>query len=159
MDEIFLHLGSNIGDKRSNLKMAKILIGTFLGTIDEVSSIYQTAAWGKEDQDDFYNQVLKITSDVSPYEMLQTIQRIEQFLGRVRHEKWSSRIIDIDILFYKNLILDKSDLQIPHPRIQLRNFVLVPLAEIAQDFLHPQYHKSIKQLLSECSDTLVCEKI
>jgi len=155
---IFLSLGSNQGDPAANLlKAAKHIQRT--ATIVGQSSFYRTAAWGMEQQPDFYNQVLHIQSFLSPESLLATILDIEQQIGRVRLERWGPRIIDIDLLLYDDRIIDTPALKVPHPRIPERRFVLTPLAEIASGFVHPVLKKKIGTLLEECTDPLSVEKL
>lgn len=147
---IYLLLGSNMDNRLSNLEEAK----TQLGGVIASSSIYITAAWGNEKQPDFYNQVIKIDSKLSPQALLEDILKVEKNIGRVRLEKWGPRIIDIDILFYKADIINTSTLTIPHPEIQNRRFALTPLAELAPSLVHPVLKKTVVQLLEECKDPL-----
>ena len=154
MKGIYLLLGSNLGDSRGMLKRAVELIELKLGKVVDCSSIYKTKAWGVENQPDFLNQVVEIESSLTPEELLKEINKIEERLGRVRYEKWHSRIIDIDILYYGKKIVDTDDLKIPHPENQHRNFVLVPMAEIAADLIHPQLGLNQRELMENCSDTL-----
>jgi 2-amino-4-hydroxy-6-hydroxymethyldihydropteridine diphosphokinase len=158
MVRAFLLLGSNQGDRKSYLEKSRQEIST-AGTVLQVSSIYQTAAWGKEDQPSFLNQVVEIETDLSPKELLIKMLAIESSLGRVRDEKWGSRIIDIDILFYGSQIVKTPQLTIPHPRIAERRFVLVPMAEVDGGFVHPILRKNIKTLLDVCKDKLDVTKI
>ncbi|MEO1054155.1 MAG: 2-amino-4-hydroxy-6-hydroxymethyldihydropteridine diphosphokinase [Bacteroidota bacterium] len=159
MDGIFLLLGSNIGDRISNLQRAQTLIGTNQCKVLRYSKIYTTAAWGKTDQPDFLNQVLEVSTSLAPLQLLETILQIEQTMGRRRIEKWGERIIDIDILFYGRQILDTSKLQIPHPHIAERRFTLVPLVELAPGFVHPVLNLSNTSLLNKCSDPLDVEPL
>jgi 2-amino-4-hydroxy-6-hydroxymethyldihydropteridine diphosphokinase len=156
---IFLLLGSNEGDRALNLARARQLLEEHAGKIITTSSIYKTEPWGKQDQQEFYNQVIEITADLKPFKLLETVLEIEQKLGRVRLEKWGSRIIDIDILLMGDQIIHTEALQIPHPEIPNRKFTLVPLEEIAQDFVHPLLKKKIKTLTQECSDSLQVTKL
>lgn len=153
-DGIYLLLGSNIGDRRKMISDACELIGGLAGEIIKYSGIYETEAWGKTAQPAFLNQVIEITSQLLPKQLLTTLQLIENKLGRVRSEKWGERSIDIDVLYYGTLILQSKLLSIPHPEIALRRFTLVPLVEIAADFVHPLLLKSNTQMLSECKDEL-----
>jgi len=151
---IFLLLGSNSGDRSDQLKMAIDLIENEIGKIIIKSKIYETIPWGKVDQPLFLNQALKIESPLSPNELLINAQSIEQKLGRTRLEKWGERLIDIDIIYYRDKIIDSSNLVIPHPHLTERKFVLVPLTEISPEFAHPILQKSNAELLKECNDTL-----
>jgi 2-amino-4-hydroxy-6-hydroxymethyldihydropteridine diphosphokinase len=153
-DGIYLLLGSNIGDRRKMIADACELIRELAREITRYSGIYETEAWGKTSQPPFLNQVIKISSELTPKQLLAALQLIEKKLGRVRHEKWSERSIDIDVLYYGNLILQDKVLSIPHPEIPSRRFTLVPLVEIAADFIHPHLLKSNAELLSECKDEL-----
>lgn len=151
---IFLLLGTNQGDRGKNLAAAKQLIEERAGKIVRFSSVYRTAAWGNHDQPEFYNQVIGISTTLSPQQLLEHILEIELELGRRRLEKWGPRIIDIDILFFHQLVIDTSNLTVPHPRMAERKFALVPLAEVAPSFHHPVLDKDVSTLLNECDDTL-----
>lgn len=158
MNEAFLLTGGNIGDRKNYLWLAKKEIEERCGKILKQSSIYETAAWGKEDQEAFLNQVLKIETGLSSEELLHTILKVEEDLGRKRDLKYGPRIIDIDILFFNNEVIDLHGLKIPHPQIQNRKFVLVPLNEIAAEKIHPVFQKTVSRLLSECPDPLTVNK-
>lgn len=158
-NSIFILLGSNLGDRDSNLRYAQQEISRSIGEIVTVSSIYKTAAWGKTEQPDFYNQVLEITSTLTPEKMLSGILEIEKKAGRVRDTKWGPRIIDIDILFYKDVVISTETLTVPHPRIPDRKFTLLPLSEIAGDLKHPVTGKTISDLLAACTDVLLVERV
>lgn len=151
---IYLLLGSNKGNRAENLRKARLKIRGEMGMIMESSKVYQTVAWGKTDQQDFYNQVIRLSTALSPDELLKALSTIEQQFGRDRTEKWGPRAIDIDILFYRNEVINKKDLIIPHPGIVHRRFTLVPLNEIAPDLLHPSLKKPISELLKDCEDSL-----
>ena len=157
--DIFLLLGTNLGDRLGNLRIARAEIEAHVGEIVRASSIYRTAAWGKTDQPDFYNQVICIDSTLSAQHILTKIFNIEEHMGRERLEKWGARLIDIDILFIGNAQIDSPSLKVPHPEIVNRRFTLVPLAEIAHDFVHPSNQKKISELLEECPDHLPVEKV
>lgn len=159
MEGIFLLLGSNLGDKLSHLSQSITEIEEKIGTIEKVSSIYETAAWGKTDQPSFYNQVIKISTSLKPFQLLEKILQIEHDIGRKRFEKWGARIIDIDLLYYKNEIFASQELTIPHPQIQYRKFTLIPLCEIAQNFIHPTLKVTQQQLLEQCDDLLEVVKL
>ena len=152
--EVFLGLGSNIGDTKNNLEKACNMLNTEVGHISSLSSFYTTKPWGKTDQEDFLNQVIRIFTDLGPQTLLHKIQKIEQELGRVKGEKWGPRSIDIDILYYGQMVLDIEDLQLPHQELTERKFVLVPLAEVAPDFVHPIFKLSNRELLDYCQDSL-----
>jgi 2-amino-4-hydroxy-6-hydroxymethyldihydropteridine diphosphokinase len=152
---LILSLGGNVGDVRTVFEVAINKIELELGEVLKQSSKYKTAAWGVENQPDFLNQVLLVKTKLNPEECLQKILALEVTLGRVRTgKKWTERIIDIDILFFNQKIIDLPTLKIPHPFIQERNFILFPLAEIAADFIHPQLNKAISTLKNECEDKL-----
>lgn len=158
MAEVFLSLGSNLGDRLGYIKFAVFeLIKTEKIKLLKVSSIYNTEPWGNSAQGEFLNCVLKIFTDLSPINLFEKIKFIEQKVGRKNSKKWLSREIDIDILFYDNLILKTENLAIPHPEIPNRKFVLVPLNEIAENFIHPILKKSASHLLKDTNDELKCE--
>lgn len=149
----YLLLGSNLGNREEILIKATKLIDEKVGVIISQSKNYQTKAWGKIDQPDFLNIAIGITTNMMPLEILEQIQTIEEQLGRVRKEKWGARLIDIDIIFYEQEIIDiRNRLQIPHPLVQERVFALEPLAEIASGFVHPVLRKTISLLLQEIRD-------
>lgn len=159
MNRIVLLTGSNIGDSLSNLTIAKKGIKKHIGEINAESSIYVTAAWGKTDQPDFLNQILIVDTSLSSTETLLKILAIEEAMGRIRTEKNAPRIIDIDILFYNNDKVQESNLEIPHPLIGSRRFVLEPLNEVLPDYVHPVSKKKINQMLLECTDDLIVRKM
>lgn len=155
MQKLYLLLGGNLGDKKTIFSEVRMQLNERIGQITAESAIYETEPWGFESDDLFWNQVLEISTDLKPEEVLEQTQQIELNMGRVRKEvQYTSRVIDIDLLFYGNLIINKDNLVVPHPRIQERRFVLVPLCEIAPDFIHPIVQKSITELLHECPDQL-----
>lgn len=154
LSTIYLHLGSNVGDRLGNLLKAKFLIQKRIGHIQSLSQVYETEAWGKTDQAAFYNQAIHVRTEMTAYEVLETIHEIENLLGRKRSEHWGPRTIDIDILFFENEVISTKKLSLPHPRLHERNFVLVPLEEIAPNFIHPILNKSITELRKLCADTL-----
>jgi len=148
-----------MGDRKLNLARARNLIGEKCGELKNISSIYETAAWGNIDQPMFLNQSLEITTPLKPIPLLQQILEIEKQLGRTRHEKYGPRIIDIDILFYNDEIYNDSLLTVPHPALQYRRFALKPMNELAPNFVHPVLKKTIAQLLEECPDDLPVNKL
>ena len=154
MVRAFVLLGSNEGERATYLEKARLRISQLAGKLFAASSIYETAAWGKEDQASFLNQVVGIETSLSPRLLLETLLAIEDSLGRTRTKKWAARTIDLDILFYGDQVVEEPGLVIPHPAIEQRRFTLVPLAEVAPVFIHPVLKKSMKELLVECNDPL-----
>jgi 2-amino-4-hydroxy-6-hydroxymethyldihydropteridine diphosphokinase len=159
MIDVFLLLGSNLGDRGTYLQKAVTLIETDLGPVSKKSSIYETAAWGKTDEPNYLNQVICVNTELSARQVLEKVLNIENKLGRVREEKWGSRIIDIDILFYGQDIIREPGLIVPHPELHNRMFTLAPLNEIAPDLQHPVFKKSIFNLKSELKDNLIVKKL
>ncbi len=159
INKTFLLLGGNVGDVKSTFSKSRNLIQERIGAIEKSSAIYSSQAWGKEDQPDFLNQVLLVQTKLEPLNLLKVILDIEIELGRVRFETWGERAIDIDILFYNDLVLESSELMIPHPYLHERMFTLVPLAEISNGLLHPVLKKSIEELLLSCPDSLKVKPI
>jgi len=152
-NQVYLGLGSNLGDRQENLALARQLISEQIGDIVVQSSIYETAAWGLTDQNDFLNQVICVTTKYEASEVLKKVLAVELSMGRVREIKWGIRLIDIDILYYNDAIVMFDNLAVPHPFIHERRFVLAPLAEIAPDFIHPQLKQTNAALLAHCTDT------
>ncbi len=147
-------LGTNIGDRKKNLEDAVLAIEREIGPIKKKSSVYETDPWGKTDQAPFYNQVVELRTSMLPDDVLKTLMLIEQKMGRRRTDTWGERIIDLDILLQGKEIIETSDLIIPHPQMIYRRFTLVPLKEIASEFIHPVFQKSISELLDSCEDKL-----
>jgi len=156
---VFLLLGTNMGDRRKNLSDALWAIEARAGMIRKRSGIYETAPWGKSDQSAFYNQVVQISTFLKPADLLDQLLTIEKTMGRLRNEKWGERIIDIDILFFGDLVVDAENLSIPHPQIPYRKFALTPLAEIADDFIHPKLFQTVHELLKNCEDILEVKRV
>ena len=152
MNEVYLQLGSNIGDRLDNLDQSIKIITERIGNVLERSSVYESTPWGVENQRNFLNQVIFVKSNFDPYTILDLVLQIEKDMGRIRIEKWGERIIDIDILFIDDLIIESENLCIPHEFIAKRKFVLQPMCEIAPGFIHPKLNKTISQLLEECID-------
>ncbi|EHQ30056.1 2-amino-4-hydroxy-6-hydroxymethyldihydropteridine diphosphokinase [Mucilaginibacter paludis] len=146
MIKVFLLLGSNMGNRQLFLENAISQIETLVGPVIRQSAVHQTLAWGKTDEPDYLNQVLLVETAMPARQLLQTILGIEKQLGRERKEKWGSRTIDIDILFYGNEVINEPDLVVPHPQLHNRKFTLAPLAEIAPGYIHPVLLQSIAQL-------------
>ena len=151
MSRVFISIGSNLGNKIDNCRQAIKEIAEFTKIV-RASSLYETEPVGKEDQPNFINAAVEIETDLSPHELLTQLHVIENNLGRVREEKWGPRTIDLDIIFYDNLIIKDNDLIIPHPRAHERRFVLEPIKEIAPDFIDPDLKVSISDLLSNLND-------
>ncbi|MDX1911980.1 MAG: 2-amino-4-hydroxy-6-hydroxymethyldihydropteridine diphosphokinase [Saprospiraceae bacterium] len=149
---VYLGLGSNIGDRAANLRAGMALLDKEVGKIAKKSHLYETQPWGKTDQDPFLNQVIMLNTSLDPRELLEKITRIERELGRERKEKWGPRTLDIDILLYGKRVVRDKGLEIPHPEMHKRGFVLAPLMEIAPDLEHPLLHKQIDELYMECDD-------
>ena len=145
-------LGSNLGDRLNNLTEAEASIKTFASSIELTSKTYQSTAWGKTDQPDFLNKVISIKTDLIPTELLKKLLETEQKLKRERLEKWGPRTIDLDLLFFDDLVYADDNLQIPNPGIASRRFTLIPLCEIYNDFPHPIYGVTLQQLLNNCTD-------
>ena len=154
MNEIFLITGGNIGDRKKNLETAATLINEEIGKIIQSSKIYETDAWGITNQPAFYNQIHIVESKFSAKEILNKILNIEEKMGRVRTIKNAARIIDIDILFFNDDIINEPNLIVPHPQILDRRFVLKPLNELVPEMIHPVFKKNIHELLEECKDEL-----
>ena len=159
MTGIYLLLGSNLGDKRHYLMQARNQIEEHLGSLVKQSSLYQTEAWGMHSSPAFLNQVLLIDSKKAPLVLLNEILKIEASLERIRQSEYANRTIDIDILYYHDLIINHPELTIPHPRISQRRFVLVPLAEIAPEVVHPVLQATNLQLLNHCTDPLTVTRL
>ena len=151
MSNVYLGLGSNMGDREANLTKAIALLSKKMRLLKQ-SSLYETAAWGYTEQADFLNQALQLETDLKPLPLLNFLKKTEVEIGRVENFRYGPRLIDIDILFYDDLIRNTKKLQIPHPRIAERAFVLVPLNEIAPDFMHPVLGKTIAEMLAEVPD-------
>lgn len=152
MNQAFILLGTNLGDKRANLQQAILSISANLISIVSYSDIYETAAWGNTNQDNFYNQVIEVKTELSANDLLQKLLKIETEMGRVRNQKWEARIIDLDILYFNHEIIDTENLKVPHPYLHVRRFTLAPLVQIAPEFLHPVFNKTNTELLENCSD-------
>ncbi len=151
---IYILLGSNLGDRIQVLQATKKIIQERVGEILQTSAIYETEPWGVSDQPSFYNQVLLIQTYLDPHCLLENLQGVEKDIGKVKLGKWRERLIDVDILYYHDVILNDEDLTIPHPEIRNRRFTLVPLCEIAADFVNPVFQKTQQEMLHQCGDKL-----
>ncbi len=154
VDAVLL-IGGNLGNSAELCHKAVELIGTETGTITATSALYGSEAWGFEAEQHFVNQAVVAKTDLCPTLVLEKALAIEAQLGRTRNGTgYSSRTMDIDIIFYGNQVIDNAPkLIVPHPRMHLRNFVLIPLFDIIPDYVHPVFGKTIRQLLGECTDT------
>ena len=157
MDNVYLLIGGNLGNRVENLENAIELINSRAGIIIRASRIYETAAWGITDQKSFLNQAIELETPHPANILLDILLEIERELGRIRGEKNGPRLIDIDILFYGSAIISDPGLTVPHPLLQDRRFALAPLNNISPDFIHPIFNKPVKQLLAECKDPLGVE--
>lgn len=157
MPKVLLGLGSNKGDRSLYIASAIKKLNTQLGRVTLTASIYETAAWGKTDQDAFLNSAVIVQTIYSPIMCFKIIKQIEQQLGRQFTEHWGPREIDLDILLYDDLVMDTDVLTIPHAEMHNRNFVLVPCAEIAPNWMHPKLSKTLRKLVPLCQDELAVQ--
>jgi len=150
---VFLGLGSNVGDRLSYLRQSVEALDAVAGVVVHTcSSIYETEPWGQENQPSFLNQIIEIYTDLDANVLLQHCRNIEKKLGRKKGNKWGSRIIDLDILLYGQMTMRTDTLQIPHPQLANRRFVLEPLAEIDASVIVPEVNKTVDILLKQCPD-------
>ena len=152
-NSVFISLGGNLGNTREIFKNVYAEIEKKVGPITKKSSIYQTAAWGPIPQPDFLNQIILLSTERMPENVMSILLEIEKSLGRIREERWGPRVIDLDILFFEDQIHSSSHLQVPLPEISNRKFVLIPLVEIAAEKIHPMSQKTMAELLAETTDT------
>lgn len=153
MNELYLGLGSNEGNRGANLALVLRLLRKRLGLVVKESKIYETAAWGKTDEPNYYNQVVVVKTTLPVLEAFKECQIIEQKMGRVRQEKWEARVIDVDLLYFNEEVMNGPELTLPHALLPERNFVLYPLVEIAPEKKHPVLGKTQAELLEACTDT------
>lgn len=159
MHTVYLLLGSNLGNRETYLDRARKMVEQKIGKIKRMSSLYQTQSWGKANQPDFINQVIEVASNLKAREVLEQIGVIENRLGRQREEKWGSRTIDVDILFYDRDCISEPDLTIPHPYLHERRFTLAPLMELVPELKHPVLNSTIEELYNKLSDNLTVERL
>ena len=164
MAKAYLSLGSNLGDRLLNMKMAVLeMEKSDSATLLELSPVYETEPVGKVDQPWFLNSVALIETSLGPLSLLDYLMGIEKAMGRQRREKWGPRYIDLDILLYDDLIFDSDRLTLPHPQMHKRRFVLLPLVRMNPELFHPLLKKTVKELLAVCADSsevkLFAEKI
>ncbi|MFM9984958.1 MAG: 2-amino-4-hydroxy-6-hydroxymethyldihydropteridine diphosphokinase [Flavobacteriales bacterium] len=151
---VYLCIGGNLGERLDNLEETRDFLTFNFGDIEAESSIYETEAWGMQDTPPFLNQVIQLKTELSVEELLKEISELEEFYGRDRSgEGYQSREMDVDILFYDDLVREDEVVIVPHPRLHLRKFVLVPLAEIAPQMIHPRLLKSVSELLRDSEDS------
>lgn len=156
----YLLLGGNLGDREANLKKAIELLNDKIGNVIAISSLYETAAWGKTNQPAFLNQAVSLQTRLTALEVLERALSIEQELGRVRKDKWGERLIDIDLILFGNEIINIPDkLQVPHPHMQDRKFVMEPLAEIAPEVIHPLLGETMLDICRNITDPLEVKKL
>lgn len=157
MNSAILLLGTNLGDRLENLNKACILLEEKVGTIQKRSGIYETEPWGYRDNQWFYNCALILQTHLVPEKLIKKTLEIEMIMGRERKQTngYENRILDIDILSFDSEIIKTTELELPHPRLHLRKFALMPLAEIAPDYIHPTTMKSVNEMLTECIDNCI----
>jgi 2-amino-4-hydroxy-6-hydroxymethyldihydropteridine diphosphokinase len=158
MNTAYILLGSNLGDKKDNLTKACEKISSVCGNISKRSSLYETSPWGYTEQSFFLNAVIELQTVYSPERLLELLLEIEIQLGRVRIQKWGERLIDLDILYYDQEIINSAHLKIPHPELHNRKFTLIPLCEIAPGYVHPLLQRTNAQLLEACKDDGIVTK-
>lgn len=151
-------IGGNMGDRMANLKDAINHIEQQVGNVQLLSSIYETEAWGQKNQPNFYNQALLLNTQLTSDELMNKLLEIENLMGRVRTVKMGPRTIDLDIIYFNNEIITSELITIPHPKLSERKFVLIPLVEIAPNYIHPILNKSNTHLLKDCGDSLAVYK-
>ncbi len=159
MEDVYLLLGSNLGDRGRFLQRAIAEVTEKIAKVEKVSSVFETAPWGKNDEPAYLNQAVFFKSLKTAKEILRITQEIELHLGRQREEKWGSRTIDIDILFYGDQIIEEPELIIPHLHFHNRRFAVEPMLEMAPDLVHPRLKKTVRVLSEELTDNLSVEKI
>ena len=147
---VYLSLGTNMGDRAANLKLALTSLPPQM-RVKKKSTVYETPPWGYTDQESFLNQVVKVTTYLEPEPLLKHLKRLEVALGRKASFRYGPRLIDIDILFFDGLVFESPSLTIPHPHVHERGFVLIPLMDIAPDHVHPVTGKSTREMIALCN--------
>ena len=155
----YLSLGGNLGNTIEIFQNSREILTKKVGKITQISSLYQTAAWGPIPQNDFINQVIEVETKLSAPKLMDILLEIELQQGRVRQERWGPRTLDLDIIFFGEQLISTENLEIPHPRMEDRKFVLIPMVEINPNLIHPISRKSIRQILLECKDECDCKII
>ncbi len=158
MSIVYFSIGGNLGDREKNLAMCMHMLDLSIGSKLKLSSLYETKAWGNAHQPDFLNLVAKYNTNLAAEDVLKKTIEIEDKLGRERKERWGSRTIDIDILFFNLDIIYTNNLIVPHPLMHKRKFVLIPLLEIEPELIHPKLNLSVKELVTACGDELEIKK-
>ena len=153
---VYIGLGTNLGDRVKNLKAAIAALNPGVQT-KRCSSIYETLPWGYQEQPQFLNQVVLASTELSPQDLLVHLKGIERRLGREATFRYGPRLIDLDILLYADQVIDLPELKIPHPYLEQRAFVLVPLVQLAPDLVHPVLNLTLKELLDRIDTTVVCQ--
>ena len=153
IENIFLGLGSNQGDRELNLKRSIKLLNSRVGKVLKFSRVYESEPWGEKKQNHFLNQVIEIETNIDPYDLLNICKNIENDMGRKPEIRWGKRIIDIDILYYQSKIINNLNLSIPHKLMHERKFVMIPLNDLNENHLHPILKISNKEILNKCIDS------
>lgn len=153
IENIFLGLGSNLGDRKLNLKKSITLLNSRVGRILNKSRIYESEPWGLKEQSHFLNQVIEIESQIEPIDLLNICKNIELDMGRKTEIRWGKRVIDIDILYYKSRVINNKNLVVPHKLMHERNFVMIPLNDLNEYHQHPILKRSNKEILNNCIDS------
>ena len=158
-NRVYISLGGNVGNTQEIFSQALQMLAEKVGKITLKSSLYQTAAWGNIPQNDFLNQVIELETTYDANKLLDSLLTIELYFKRDRKEKWGPRTLDLDILYFNQDLIETEHLQVPHPRIKERNFILIPLAEIAPNWIDPKENQTILQLKETCKDELLVKKL
>ena len=158
MNKVYLLIGGNMGDRMANLQMARHYLDQEAGKLMQLSAVYETEAWGFNDQPAFLNQAILLHTQLSATILMETLLNIEIKMGRKRTVPLGPRTIDLDIIYFNEEVIDNNMLTIPHPRLADRKFVLLPISEIAPNYIHPLFQKNNATLLKECGDSLAVYK-